>query len=970
MPKGFGQPTGNQRQGKTAREFFEKILQTTSYRKEDREKVYQLLDENQEKLTDAFADLIREQADLSLRRGSPKEKQKYAAKLHSFAMWIEAFPRGNRASNLEIAIACYEVLVKFFPRTTSPRLWAGLQNPLGACYGKRIRGDRADNLNSAVSRYQSALQVFTRETFPEEWATVQNNLGIIYSNQERFEEAIATFQSALKIRTRETFPEEWAMAQNNLGTIYIDQERFEEAIATFQSALKIRTRETFPKEWAGVQNNLGYAYRESGQSEVAVACLKLALEVRTREACPEEWAKIQYNLGSAYSDLERFETAISHFRASLEIFQPAAFPIDCLKAGRDFGKTAFKAGRWQEAIEGYRAAIEAVEVSCSWASSNQRRQEILEKAIDVYTQMVQACLHHGQSALAIEYVERSKARNLVQLFADADKPLQLMGEQSGAGQRKLLEKLKQQIIEKQRERDSLGEESGQQTSALRSKLDPAFMEALDGSALGEEPTITAAELDDTHTPNLNQLYARQVRAELEALQTQFDAALDELLESDPAYALTQAVRPIQFEEILEQIDEHTAIIEWYITDERFFAFVMSHHADQPEVWQSNAEDLTQLHQWQQTYLDDYRQHKHRQWAEQLPARLTDLARILHLPELLTKIPKACTQLILVPHRYLHLLPLHALPVDADQCLLDLFLDGVRYAPSCQLLQLSQKRATASQLATSELSRNLFAIQNPTDDLNFANVETEAIQSYFAEAHVLRNQQATKADWDRVKKQQQLSSATFIHFSCHSYFNFESPLKSALVLAGAKRPEAQEVTEIDPTRFLQSPERDTIDLSKCLLLEEIFSLNLRPCRLVTLSACETGLSNPRSLSDEYIGLPSGFLVAGSPSVVGSHWAVSDIATAFLMIKFYENLMEQIKQAPDASESSGQLSIAQALNQAQRWLRGVTESELRDWLKPLKLNQEQQKEIERDLKLSSSDRPFSNPLYWAAFGAIGQ
>lgn len=36
MPKGFGQPTGNQRQGKTARELFEKILETISYRKEDR----------------------------------------------------------------------------------------------------------------------------------------------------------------------------------------------------------------------------------------------------------------------------------------------------------------------------------------------------------------------------------------------------------------------------------------------------------------------------------------------------------------------------------------------------------------------------------------------------------------------------------------------------------------------------------------------------------------------------------------------------------------------------------------------------------------------------------------------------------------------------------------------------------------------------------------------------------------------
>lgn len=124
MSKGFGQPAGKQQQGKTARTLFEKILETTSYRKEDREKVCQLLDDNQEKLTDTFADLVREQADLKLRRldQSQNQRQNYAAKLHSFGMCIDKFPKGNRASNLEIAIACYGVLVKFFPRTNFPKL--------------------------------------------------------------------------------------------------------------------------------------------------------------------------------------------------------------------------------------------------------------------------------------------------------------------------------------------------------------------------------------------------------------------------------------------------------------------------------------------------------------------------------------------------------------------------------------------------------------------------------------------------------------------------------------------------------------------------------------------------------------------------------------------------------------------------------------------------------------------------------
>jgi CHAT domain-containing protein len=64
-------------------------------------------------------------------------------------------------------------------------------------------------------------------------------------------------------------------------------------------------------------------------------------------------------------------------------------------------------------------------------------------------------------------------------------------------------------------------------------------------------------------------------------------------------------------------------------------------------------------------------------------------------------------------------------------------------------------------------------------------------------------------------------------------------------------------------------------------------------LLTLSACETGLIDFDNASDEYIGLPSGFLYAGSPSVVCTLWAVDQVSTAFLLIKFYENLRESLR-----------------------------------------------------------------------------
>lgn len=102
---------------------------------------------------------------------------------------------------------------------------------------------------------------------------------------------------------------------------------------------------------------------------------------------------------------------------SLEIFAPTIFPKDCLISAEALGNTLFKLGRWTEAIEAYSQAIEAVETSRTWASSDARRQKILAPAIDVYDNMVQACISNGQLNITFETVERSRAQRLVDLMA-------------------------------------------------------------------------------------------------------------------------------------------------------------------------------------------------------------------------------------------------------------------------------------------------------------------------------------------------------------------------------------------------------------------------------------------------------------------------------------------------------------------------------------------------------------------------
>jgi CHAT domain-containing protein len=88
----------------------------------------------------------------------------------------------------------------------------------------------------------------------------------------------------------------------------------------------------------------------------------------------------------------------------------------------------------------------------------------------------------------------------------------------------------------------------------------------------------------------------------------------------------------------------------------------------------------------------------------------------------------------------------------------------------------------------------------------------------------------------------------------------------------------------------------------------------------------------------------------------------------MIEFYRNLVGQSQNLSELSPTP--TSVAKALKTAQCWLRDVTKDELLDWLKPLNLSPERQQEVERELKLSLNERPFSQPAYWAAFCAIGQ
>src|SRR5262249_56784503 len=86
-------------------------------------------------------------------------------------------------------------------------------------------------------------------------------------------------------------------------------------------------------------------------------------------------------------------------------------------------------------------------------------------------------------------------------------------------------------------------------------------------------------------------------------------------------------------------------------------------------------------------------------------------------------------------------------------------------------------------------------------------------------------------------------------------------------------------------------------------------------LVTLSACETALGRDAG-GEGFVSFTQALLMSGSRSVCLSLWKVADKATALLMQRFYANLLGR------RAGLSRPLPKAEALDEAKRWLRGLT------------------------------------------------
>jgi CHAT domain-containing protein len=741
--------------------------------------------------------------------------------------------RGDRATNIEKALEALEAALTVRTRDDLPESWAITQNNLSAAYMSRIQGERAENIERAIAANEAAITVYTVDAYPERWAATQTDLGSAYLSrlrgdlEENVEKAIEAYKAAHTIYTKRDLPQSWARTQINLAEAYRRRyrgdraENLDLALRAFKSALKILTRELYPRDWASIQNNLGVIYRQrirgnrARNLEIAIHTCEDLLTFYTRESFPLEWARVQNNLGTALADRlrgpkeENLERAAQCYKLALEIYQPDQHPYEARGTAKNLGTLYIERGQWDEAYSTFLLAIRAAEQLYGAALTEDGRVAEIKENASIYQHLVAVCLQLNPHRLREAF-----------LFAEE-------------GRSRLL-------------RDQLSDHRFPAPDNIPAKLLEQEIEMLQAERSLENAIRISAKDNVMRRQMVNE--AMTLRGRLEALWTQFqqDYAASE-------YVAFRRGEKLEWEDVqgwLAAQEGRVTLLEFFFIENGLVAFIVRQGDTEPEVAQLELSD-EQVIDYFQRFLSEVHwfnpDHPAQEtWHELLSALINDIMTSLKDSEVV----------YIVPHGFLHYLPLHAFQYE-ERPLIDLF--SIVYIPSAAVaLRLRRSATTLSSTMHEGRNDHTLVVGNPQPipkalgNLPYAEEEASIVAKRFGVLPLLRE----KATRETVKSR--LSSATRMHFAAHTYFDSVDPFSSGIVLAEGKTLTAHDFL----THFLGA-------------------------ELLVLSGCESARQGINE-GDELTGLARSFLYAGIPSLALSLWQTNDYTSAMLMSRFYNYL----------------------------------------------------------------------------------
>lgn len=338
-----------------------------------------------------------------------------------------------------------------------------------------------------------------------------------------------------------------------------------------------------------------------------------------------------------------------------------------------------------------------------------------------------------------------------------------------------------------------------------------------------------------------------------------------------------------------------ALLEYYITNEKTYVFVIRPEDNKPIV-----HEINKNRQFWKKMNDNFYSNLARANPFDLSSFENNNEEFYQLGKLLIdpifEYIKDKKLLYIVPHQVLHYFPFHGMKINIDEGykhLVELF--EIVYLPSASVLTFCQNK-NLYRLGKKKVNNPLIFGTWARDDIKdfIGSVQTELNE--LAKLFQVEAIEGLNASKQRLI--QEITQSDFIHLASHGYFvaSEDSMSSSGMLLNDGK----EFFNKPDKKEFLKHISNEAF-----LSAREIFGLNLN-CHLVTLSACETGQSENKP-GDELIGLSRALLHAGTPSVLMSLWPVDVRSKLSIMCSFYNNWTYNTKEGKAKALQKAQIEL---------------------------------------------------------------
>ena len=698
----------------------------------------------------------------------------------------------------------------------------------------------AGDLDAAEAIYLRAMTILEKVGDSESPAqtAVLNNLGLIYAARQDSPRADEHFRRALALAERLEGPEGYhiSLYLQNLSSTARERKEHAKAVDYATRALSIRQRFVGPEhaDIAPLLNNLAMVHRVSGDVSQATEMFLGSLRIVERTAGPYHRSTLTAvgNVAQLYWDTDQVSKAIPFHRRADTIVEKQ-LELN-LAVGSERQKLAFAssiAERTDRTLSLHLYGAPADEEAGALAALVvlQRKGRVLDAMTDAFA-AVRRRLDDTRGRALLDQLNITTAR-LARLALNAP-------DGASADQRQ------RSIVELETEKERLEVELGAQSGELGARIQTVTLESVqaalpENAALLEfavfRPFDPGVEANDRYGPPHYAAYVLRKNATPRGVDLGPAAAIDREID-----ALRQAVRDPTRPDVKAR---GRALYDLLVRP------LQTSYGDASRLLVSPDGGLNLVPF--EALVDEHGRYLIESFSISYLSSGRDLLR-MQVPRVHRSAPVVVAD------------PQYGEPAPAAA------------GPSRRKQPLPRARAQNRSVTTAVDGSALYfaALANTAE-------EARAIKRLFPDAVLLTGQRATKAEFMR------LDAPRMLHIASHGFFledasrggapasasdastTVENPLlRSGIALAGANLTHEARSNGI-------------------LTALEASGLDLWGTKLVTLSACDTGVGEVRNGEGVY-GLRRAFLLAGTETLVMSLWPLSDYIARETMVTYYTGL----------------------------------------------------------------------------------